>query len=118
MRGVKRGQEPGAFMDEVINKELLDAVIANRCKIVKYLLEKGADPNYYEDGAKIRPLHFAALYNSFAVIPMLVLAGGDLDATTECNDTPLQIAERHNHREAAILLKKFYSISADHPIQQ
>lgn len=105
-------------MDDAINKKLLDAVIDNCFYSVKQLLEKGADPNYYEDSAKIRPLHFAALYNSLDVIPLLILAGGDLYATTDCNDTPHEIAERHNHDQVISILDKFYGINTDPVLEQ
>lgn len=101
-----------------INKDLLDAVIGNHFHTVKRLLEKGADPNYFEDDAQIRPLHFAALYNSPDVIPLLVTAGADLFATTEYNDTPLMIAERHEHPEVAQVLKRFYGIKGDYETKQ
>ncbi len=97
-------------MDDAINKELLQAVISKRLRQVKQLLERGADPNYYEDSAKIRPLHFAALYNAVKIIPVLVAAGGNMYATTESNDTPLLIAKQHNHAPMILLLKKFCKI--------
>lgn len=100
------------------NKELLDAVIGNHEQTVKNLLEQGADPNFFEDEAQIRPLHFAALYNSPSVIPLLIVAGADLLATTEYNDTPLMIAERHDHPDVVIALKRFDGIKTDHTTQQ
>lgn len=68
------------MVDNSINKELLNAVIGNNFHTVKRLLENGADPNYFEDEAQIRPLHFAALYNFPNVIPLLIMAGDDLVA--------------------------------------
>lgn len=101
-----------------VNKELLDAVIGNHFLTVKDLLEKGADPNYFEDEAQIRPLHFAALYNSADVIPLLVMTGADIFATTEYDDTPLQIAERHGHQEVIDILKRFLGVRVDHETKQ
>lgn len=101
-----------------INKELLDAVIGNHFHTVKNLLEQGADPNYFEDDAQIRPLHFAALYNSPDIIPLLIIAGADIHATTEYNDTPLMIAERHEHSNVAKVLRRFYSVKVDHDTKQ
>lgn len=103
---------------ENMNKELLDAVIGNHSITVKELLEQGADPNYFEDDAQIRPLHFAALYNSAEVIPLLVVAGASLSATTEYDDTPLMIAERHGHEEVVNILKKFHGAKVDHFTKQ
>lgn len=101
-----------------MNKDLLDAVIGNHFVTVKELLEKGADPNYFEDEAQIRPLHFAALYNSPDVIPLLVVAGADMFATTEYDDTPMQIAERHDHHEVIDILKRFFGVNVDHDTKQ
>lgn len=100
------------------NKDLLDAVIGNHFHTVKCLLERGADPNYFEDDAQIRPLHFAALYNSPDIIPLLIMAGADIHATTEYNDTPLTIAERHEHPEVVQVLKRFYGVRVDHDTRQ
>ena len=105
-------------MDDKINKELLDAVIGNHVQTVKRLLENGADPNYFEDEAQIRPLHFAALYNSPDVISLLVMAGADLHATTEYEDTALMIAQRHDHQEVIQILKRFYGVKVDHETKQ
>src|SRR3990167_928675 len=100
-----------------INRTLLDAVIDNQSHTVRRLLEQGADPNFFEDEAKIRPLHFAALYNAPDVVPLLIMAGADLYATTECEDTPLTIAERHNHPEVAPILQRFYAVKLNHETQ-
>ena len=99
--------------EDKLNKELLDAVIGNHFHTVKRLLENGADPNYFEDEAHIRPLHFAALYNSPDVVPLLVMAGADLHATTEYEDTPLMIAQRHDHQEVVDILRRFYTAKTD-----
>ncbi|ACJ19682.1 CBU_0201 family Dot/Icm type IV secretion system effector [Coxiella burnetii] len=101
-----------------INKELLDAVIGNHFHTVKRLLENGADPNYFEDEAQIRPLHFSALYNSPDVVPLLIMAGADLNATTEYDDTPLMIAKRHEHQEVLEVLQRFCGVKVNHETQQ
>ncbi len=99
--------------DEQVNKQLLDAVIGNHFDAVKRLLEKGADPNYFEDEAQIRPLHFAALYNSPEVVSLLVIAGADMHATTEYEDTPIMIAKRHENDDVVVALRKFAGVSTD-----
>ncbi len=98
---------------DTINKELLDAVIGNHLHSVKCLLEQGADPNYFEDEAQIRPLHFAALYNSPDVIPLLIIAGADTLATTEYEDTPLMIAQRHDHQDVINQLRRLSRAKID-----
>src|SRR3990167_11298087 len=100
----------GPMNDDKLNKELLDAVIGNHVHMVKHLLEQGADPNYFEDEAQIQPLHFAALYNSPDVIPLLIMAGANIQAKTEYDDTPLMIAERHDHQEVVQALKRFFGV--------
>ncbi|MBW5802352.1 ankyrin repeat domain-containing protein [Coxiella endosymbiont of Ornithodoros amblus] len=110
------GAEDG--VNSKINKELLDAVIGNHFHTVKRLLENGADPNYFEDEAQIRPLHFAALYNSPDVVPLLIMTGADLNATTEYDDTPLMIAKRHEHQEVLQALQRFCGVKVNHETQQ
>lgn len=107
-----------SLLDHHTNKELLDAVIGDHAHIVKSLLEQGADPNYFEDESQIRPLHFAALYNSPEVVPLLIMAGADIFATTEYDDTPMMIAERHEHPEVIEVLKRFYGVKVDHQTTQ
>ena len=92
---------------EELNQELLDAVIADSTEGVQRLLERGADANCFEDEAYVRPLHFAALYNSPQVVPLLMIAGADIAAVTDCDDTPLRIAERHGHQHMIEVLTKY-----------
>ena len=81
-----------------INQQLLDAVIDNDPVTTQHCLERGANPNFFEDSAKIRPLHFAAIYQSDRVVNLLILAGADLNAKCDqSSETPLDIATRkHN----------------------
>lgn len=96
---------------DILNKALLDAVIGNHLDTVKSLLEQGADPNYSEDEAEIRPLHFAAIYNSPDVVPLLIMAGANTQALTEYNDTPLMIATRYGHLGVSESLQHLSDIS-------
>lgn len=95
-------------MDNSINKELLNAVIGNNFHTVKRLLENGADPNYFEDEAQIRSLHFAALYNFPDVIPLTDYGGSRFSSHyqirqhtfNDCQTTRLHIGHQ---RTAPIL---------------
>ena len=90
---------------------LIDAVINNDVKQVRYFLEQNIDPNVYLDDAKITPLHFAAQNNSLEVVPLLVTAGANLNARIEPEGyTPLQIAELHQNAEMAALLRYYANI--------
>lgn len=88
------------------NVALIAAVIANDAASVQALLERGAEANCHEDPAQLRPLHFAALYDSPQVVPLLVMAGADVAAMTDCEDTPLSIAKRHGHELVVAALGK------------
>lgn len=85
---------------------LLEAVIANNLNITQALLEHGTSPNFFEDSARLTPLHFAALYDADTVIPALVMAGGQLDAKSEDDQTPLMIAITHCNDKATEQLIK------------
>lgn len=99
-------------MGQNVNGKLLDAVINNDVSAVKHFLETGANPNYYEDCAKIRPIHFAALYNAPEAMTLLIMAGANIHATTETNDTALNIAQRYKHKKIVHTLMKISGISA------
>lgn len=90
---------------------LIAAVIADDVEAVQLLLESGVDADCCEDEAQLRPLHFAALYDSPRVIPLLIMAGADLMSTTDCDDTPLSIAKRHGNQAVMQALSR-YSLMA------
>jgi len=93
-----------------INPALLDAVIRDDVAQVKVLLEQGADPNFHEDSALIRPLHFAALHNAVNVAPLLITAGADIHATTDSFETALIISQLHENNEFFAFIQRFYAI--------
>jgi ankyrin repeat protein len=90
---------------------LISAVIADDAESVKLLLESGAAADCCEDAAQLQPLHFAALYDSAKVIPLLIMAGADVTAYTDCEDTPLSIAKRHGN-QAVIQALSRYALTA------
>lgn len=104
-------------MTNQLNEKLLDAVIANRADDVKTLLEQGANPNFHEDSALIRPLHFAAAYDCADVVPLLIAAGADLNATTDCAETALTVAKRHSNKKVIAALAHLYSAVAKESAQ-
>lgn len=89
---------------------LIAAVIADDVESVKLLLESGARADCCEDAAQLQPLHFAALYDSPKVIPLLIMAGADVMSMTDCDDTPLSIAKRHGN-QAVIQVLSRHSLS-------
>lgn len=72
-------------------------------KIVKMLLEHGADPNMREQGG-FTPLHSAAQNGDVETIRALLLGGADLTLKSEDGKTPLDIAMDADHDKAAALL--------------
>ena len=99
--------------EKELSNALINAVIANNPLEVQELLEKGAQPNYCEDDAEIRSLHFAALYNCPEVVPLLVMGGADIAALTDSDDTPLAIAKRHGHQGMINIINKYLHAGID-----
>lgn len=99
--------------EEGKDSSLIAAVIADDVEQVQTLLEGGALANCCEDSAELRPLHFAALYDSPKVVPLLVMAGADITALTDCDDTALSIADRHDHKLVVASLNQFSSGASD-----
>jgi ankyrin repeat protein len=88
---------------------LIAAVVADDAGAVQSLLEQGVSANCCEDSAELRPLHFAALYDSASVIPLLVMAGADIGALTDCDDSALSIAKRHRYEQVVSVLSQLSS---------
>ncbi|OGO91331.1 MAG: hypothetical protein A3F41_00390 [Coxiella sp. RIFCSPHIGHO2_12_FULL_44_14] len=88
-----------------LDGELLDAVIANNASAVEKLLSAGANPNCFEDKCQIRPLHFAAVYNSYDTLFPLVKAGAKMEALTSDGYSPLDIAIQLKHHHIIEILK-------------
>lgn len=93
--------------DDKTKAAVIDAVVSDDVGALQVLLEKGAPVNFSEDSAMLCPLHFAALYDSLQVVPLLVASGTDLSAKTDCGDTALDIALRHGYEEMIALLRKY-----------
>ncbi len=84
--------------------DLIEAVKKNKPVVTRRLLEKGANPNMVEDWGKVTPLHFAVVYNSKKVIPVLLSAGADLKAKDFDGLTPRDCAISIGNEEIASLV--------------
>jgi ankyrin repeat protein len=71
--------------------DLIDAIIQHDINTVKNLLQQGANPNLCEDKANLTPLHFAVIYRSPGIIPLLLAAGADPNIQNEDGFTPLDL---------------------------
>lgn len=102
-------------MSTTTNEALLDAIINDQPIAVEDLLSNGADPNYEESCSdKLKPLHYAALYNAKKVVPVLVTAGADVNAKAGFDGiTALEIATQHRFRDMTRLLTQLQNNS--HP---
>lgn len=79
------------------------AAAAGHYKIVKMLLDHGAEPNVREQGG-FTPLHAAAQNGDVETIRYLLLGGADLTLKSEDGKTALDIAMDAGHEQASALL--------------
>jgi ankyrin repeat protein len=81
------------------------ATAAGHEKIVKMLLENGADPNVREQ-CGYTPLHAAAQNGNEAMIRTLLYGGADLSLKGNDGKLPLDLAAEAGHTEAVRLLEE------------
>jgi ankyrin repeat protein len=74
-------------------------------KIVKMLLDMGADPNLREQGG-FTPLHVAAQNDDVETIRLLLLGGADLTLKNDDGKTALDLAMDAGHEKASALLSE------------
>jgi ankyrin repeat protein len=82
---------------------LQSAAAGRHQKIVKLLLEHGADPNVRE-GNGFTPLHAAAQNDDVEIIRLLLLAGADLTIKSVNGQTAMDIAMDAGNEKATALL--------------
>lgn len=74
-------------------------------KIMKMLLELGADPNIREQGG-YTPLHAAAQNGDEEMIRILLYGGADLTIKSNDDKTPLDLAMEAGHERASLILSE------------
>jgi ankyrin repeat protein len=75
----------------------------NVVKIVRRLLEHGADSNI-RSGGGLTPLHKASLYGSLEVARLLLSYGANIEEKDAEGETPFQVASSRGHDEVMKLL--------------
>jgi ankyrin repeat protein len=97
---VKQGKDLNTIRDFYGDTVLQAVVTTGRIDIVRWLLEKGADPN--EGGDGWTSLHRAAVAGHLEIVILLLESGSQLDPQTNKGWMPLLFASE----EASILTKK------------
>jgi len=79
------------------------AVAGGHLKIVKMLLDQGANPNITEQGG-FTPLHAAAQNGDIEMIRLLLYGGADLTIKSDSGKIAMDIAMDAGHEKATVLL--------------
>jgi ankyrin repeat protein len=87
------------------NRPLIEAAGHGYLKLVKALLDEGADVNA-ADITGWTPLHAAAYHGNPQIVQLLLDRGAISKASNWYTPTPLTVAERMNHEEVVELLKR------------
>lgn len=82
---------------------LHSAVAGQHFELAQLLLEHGADVNAVQEG-DFTPLHGAADNGQIEMIELLLAHGANREAKTRDGQTALDIARRHGHDAASVLL--------------
>jgi len=93
--------------------DLIDAIRSKDLTRIKHLLEAGTDPNYADDDHNITPLHYAVSTNFPEAIPLLFMAGANLQAVTVDGETPLDLAKSLRDNTCLSTLEKIILSSKD-----
>lgn len=83
---------------------LTGSVTGGHTEVVKWLLEKGAEPNY-RYGPGYSPLLAAAANGQLEIVKLLLVHGADLHATSNDGKSALALATERNHSAVADFLR-------------
>src|SRR5262249_44467258 len=74
-------------------------------KLVKLLIDRGADVNRHDGREKETPLHYAARYGNVELAKLLLEAKADPTAKEFHEKTPLDLAKERKHQDIVKLLE-------------
>lgn len=101
-----RDSQGNSLLHSAVEMDYLDGVIALLDHVKMDVNTPNADMDEFSDGGL--PIHLAAMRGSMTVLPVLLSHGAQVDSQANpAQDTPLHLAIRFNHYEAAqALLEK------------
>lgn len=86
------------------DRNLIIAIIKNKCEIAELLLNAGVDPNYQSYLNMEAAIIIAAEYNNINMVKLLLKYGAKRDLRDEHDNTALNWAEIHRNVEMIVLL--------------
>ena len=108
----------GAEVDPIDNEgctPLMRAVMKDHAKVVKLLLDNGANPNLViqTDGTTLFPLYVAAMRGQDEIVNMLLEKGVDPDAKVKGVPSLVDVAKQSGHESTAKLLASAVKVQRD-----
>ncbi|CXI52726.1 ankyrin, putative [Plasmodium berghei] len=78
---------------KVMSKILCCVITSGSYKLVKYILKKGANVNYFDIHLQLFPIHAAAVSGNIKIFKALIHKGANLFVKTPCNNLPINLVE-------------------------
>jgi ankyrin repeat protein len=100
-------------LDREGRTSLTHAVSARRMKLLRFLLERGAEVE--NENQNVSPLHQAAIEGTPAIVELLLGAGADPTRALPDGRRPHDVARAHGHATAADLLEEHASHHPNQP---
>jgi len=106
------------MISEVLLSELITAVVENDANSVKKWIAQGADPNGYQDHARMRPLHHAVSTNALEAAAVLLAVGANLSECDCEGRTAYQLAQDLKKQAFCQLFDRFILKRPSNPRSQ
>lgn len=99
---IELGLDPSGFMAGGDGCEFLPTLAAAQCghdAVLRVLLDRGCDVNFYTPSSGLTPLMIAALNGHMTTAQIIIEKGGDPNMVNVCGKTALEIASIRDKRE-------------------